>query len=331
MTLNWGILGTGRITRKLAAAIHAASGAELVGVASRDTGRAESAAAELGAPRAYGSYAALLADPGIDAVYNALPNSLHAEWTIRAAEAGKHILCEKPMASSPDEAQAMAAAAQQHGVRLMEAFMYRFHPQTMAIQELVASGAVGSVQAVRADFGFLLDRPSDIRWQAGLDGGALKDVGSYCLNFCRMLLGTRPVRVSAAARWADTGVDALLSATLEYASGQIAQISCDFVSSFHQTAQVFGQNGLIEVDRAFTMPPDRAASIRVTRGVHFASPETISFPACNHYQLQIEGFGKLIIGGAALPEMPLAETLDNHATIAALYQSAREGKPVDVV
>lgn len=329
---RWGILGTGRITRKLAAATHAAAGAELVAIASRDGARAEAAAREMGIPTAYGSYDELLAAPDIDAVYNALPNALHAEWTTKAAAAGKHILCEKPLASGYGEAVAMFEAARQHQVFLMEAFMYRFHPQTITVGRLVAEGAVGNVRLVRSDFGFLLDRPADVRWSAELAGGALMDVGCYPLSFARMLLGSAPKRVSAAARWSAGGVDELLAATLEYADGTIAQLECDFVTAFHQKAQVHGDAGLIELERAFTMLPDKPTTIQLTRGAHFAPVETIAVPAVNHYQLQVEGFGRLIDHGHGdWPEMPLADTLDNLTTIAALYQSAREGRPIDIV
>jgi xylose dehydrogenase (NAD/NADP) len=328
---RWGILGTGRITRKLAAAIHAAAGAELVAIASRDQGRAEAAAREMSIPAAYGSYEALLAAPDIDAVYNALPNSLHGEWTIKAAAAGKHILCEKPLASGYDEATAMFSAAREHKVFLMEAFMYRFHPQTLHVQRLLAEGAIGRVNLVRSDFGFLLDRPADVRWSAELSGGALMDVGCYPLSFTRMALGGAPKRVSAAARWSAGGIDVLLAATLEYADGTIAQLACDFVTAFHQTVQIHGDAGLIALDRPFTMLPDKPSTIQLTRGAHFAPVETITIPAVNHYQLQIEGFGRLLDHGHGdWPEMPLVDTLDNLRTIEALYRSAREGRPIDI-
>jgi predicted dehydrogenase len=334
MATKWGILGPGRIANKLAAAISEANDAETVAVASRDQERAEAFARQYGIARAYGSYQELLDAPDVDAVYIALPNSLHAEWAIKAARAGKHILCEKPLATSVEDATAMFSAAREHGVWLMEAFMYRFHPQTLKLQELLAAGAVGQVKLVRVDFGFSLNRPNDVRWSAELDGGALADVGCYCVNLARLVMGSAPQRAFAAARQAETGVDTLLAGTLEYDGDALAQVACDFVSSFHQTAQIIGSDGVIDLERAFTMPPDQPSRVRLWRGAHFAPLELIEIPPANHYRLQVEGFARLIArghaAGPALPEQPLAETLDNLRTIAALRASAREGHPVEV-
>lgn len=209
--------------------------------------------------------------------------------------------------------------------------MYRFHPQTLRVQRLLAEGAIGRVNLVRSDFGFLLDRPADVRWSAELAGGALMDVGCYPLSFARMALGSAPKRVSAAARWSAGGIDELLAATLEYADGAVTQIACDFVTAFHQTAQIHGDAGLIALGRPFTMLPDKPSTIQLARGAHFAPEETITIPPANHYQLQVEGFGRLVDHGHGdWPEMPLVETLDNLRTIEALYCSAREGRPVDI-
>jgi predicted dehydrogenase len=324
---RWGILGTGRIARKFAAAVQQSQTAQLVAVASRDAARAAEMGRAHAIERCYGSYAALLHDTLVDGVYIALPNALHAEWALAAARAGKHVLCEKPIGCSRDEAERMFAAAQAHGVFLMEAFMYRFHPQTLQVQELVGGGAVGAVRLVRVDFGLMLDRPDDIRWKAELGGGALLDVGSYAVNFARMVIGERPVRVSAAARWAPSGVDALLAATIEYPGGAVAQIACDYISSFHQTAQVIGSDGVIALDRAFTMPPDQISTIKLWRGAHFAPLEQIEVAAVNQYRLEAEGFAARVAAHGAAG-MPQSETLDNMATIEALIASARAGHPV---
>lgn len=331
--LQWGVIGVGRIARKFLGAVRESSMERVVALASRDLQRAEAAAHEFGVPRAYDSYDALLADPAVTAVYIALPNALHAEWTMRAARAGKHILCEKPLGMNVAEAETMFAAAREYGVWLMEAFMYRFHPQTLRLQQLIAAGAIGRPRLLRVSFCFLLDRPHDPRWNADLGGGSLYDVGCYCVNVARMLLGAAPARVSATARWAASGVDELLAATLEYPDGAVAQIACSFGASFHQSLQVAGDDGLIEVDRAFTMPPDQPATIRLWRGAHFAPLETIEIAAVNHYRLEAEGLAALVAAGPGahgLPEMPLRETLDNLATIEALYRSARAGAPVDL-
>ncbi len=329
MTIAWGIIGAGRIARKFAAALHEHSTSKLVAVASRDAARAMAIAAELGAPMAYGSYEALLADPQIQAIYIGLPNSMHAEWSIKAAQASKHILCEKPLAPTAAEAAHMYEVARANNVWLMEAFMYRFHPRTLQLAELIRSGAIGKVQVVRAGFSFKLERPADVRWDAAMAGGSLYDIGCYCVNLARLVIGEAPVRAWATARWSASGVDETLAGTLEYPGGAIAQIACSFRGGFQQQAQIIGSDGLIELDQAFTMHPNQQTAIRLWRGTVFPPLETLTFDPTNHYRLEIQGFERLIQQGHGahnLPEMPLAETLDNLATIETLLQSARTGE-----
>lgn len=326
--LQWGILGPGRISRKFAAALQESSEGRLLAVASRDAERGRVAAAEMGAERSYGSYAELLADADIEAIYIALPNSLHVEWAIRAAQAGKHVLCEKPLAPTAAEAATMFEAARSNGVWLMEAFMYRFHPRTIQLQEILRQELIGSVRLIRLGFSFSLEREQDVRWESGLAGGALYDVGCYTVNLARMVVGAAPQRVWASAQWTASGVDHTLAGTLEYPGGVVAQIACSFRASFQQQAQIVGSDGLIELDQAFTMHPHQETSIRLWRGNHFAEQETITLPATNHYRLEAEAFGRLIRAGhntSGLPEMPLTETLDNLRTIEALLSSARDG------
>lgn len=333
MTLRWGIISTGRIAGAFAEALVPSEEARMVAVASRAQEPAAAFARTYGIPRAYGSYAELLADPEVEAVYIGLPNSLHAEWTIKAAQAGKHILCEKPLGVSRAEAETMFEAARAGGVWLMEAFMYRFHPRTLKVKELIDSGAIGKVLLIRASFGFTVTSPANVRLSAELAGGALMDVGCYCVNFARMVVGAAPSRVAAVARPAESGVDATLAATLDYAGGALAQISCSLTSSHHHLAQIIGSAGIIEVEEAFTPPPDRPSRLRLLRGARNAELELIEFPPVNQYRLEAEGFGRLIGAGhgrQAQPEMPLSETLDNSATIDALLRSARTGHPVEV-
>jgi D-xylose 1-dehydrogenase (NADP+, D-xylono-1,5-lactone-forming) len=331
--LDWGIIGAGRIARKFAAGLRESQAGQLVAVASRDTLRAQTIAQELGAPIGHGSYEALLADPRVHAVYIALPNSMHAEWAIKAAQAGKHILCEKPLAPTRAEAEAMFEAAREHQVWLMEAFMYRFHPRTRALQELISAGAIGQIRLIRAGFSFSLDRPGDIRWDAALAGGALYDIGCYPLNLARALIGSAPNRAWASAQWAESGIDHTLAATLEYPGGAIAQLLCSFRASFQQQVQIVGSDGVIELDQAFTMHPHQDTHIRLWRGNHFAELERIEIAATNHYRLEADAFAQLVQSGhavAGLPEMPLQETLDNLATIEALLASARSQQVVTI-
>lgn len=331
--MNWGVISTGRIARAFLDALRSSETEQVVAVASRDAAKAAETAREFGVARSYGSYEALLADPDLQAVYIAVPNSLHAEWADVAARAGKQILCEKPLGVTREQSAAMFSAAREAEVWLMEAFMYRFHPRTLKIQELIAGGAIGTPQLIRASFGFAVTDPANVRLSAELAGGALMDVGCYCVNFSRMVAGQAPRRVSATARWGSSGVDETLAATLDYAGGAIAQISCSLASSHHHQAQVIGSEGIIEVEEAFTPPPDRPARLRVRRGARLATVEEIDFPPVNQYRLEAEGFGRLVAAGHAdhgLPEMPLVETLDNMATIEALLRSARAGHAVEV-
>ncbi|MFL5807092.1 MAG: Gfo/Idh/MocA family protein [Roseiflexaceae bacterium] len=321
--MRWGVIGTGWVARTFIAALRESAGERVVAVASRDAARAAALAAALGGARSYGAYADLLADSEVDAVYIGLPNSLHAEWSIACARAGKHVLCEKPLAVSHAEAERMFAAARAAGVWLMEAFMYRFHPQTRKVQELIAAGAIGQVRLIRAAFTFTVADPANVRLSAELAGGALMDVGCYPVNFARMIAGCAPDRVAVAARWAPAGVDETLVGSLEYPGGVIAQITCSLSASRVHSAQVIGSAGVIELDEAFTPPLDRPTRIRLRRG---AEIEEIEIPPANHYRLEAEAFGQLIAAGHGahgLPEMPLAETLDNIATIEALLEAAR--------
>jgi predicted dehydrogenase len=324
--MRWGVISTGWVARTFLNALRDSESEQVVAVASRDAERAAATAADFGIARAYGSYAELLADAEVEAVYIGLPNSMHAEWAIAAARAGKHVLCEKPLAVSGAEAESMFAAAREQRVWLMEAFMYRFHPQTLKVRELIASGAIGQPQLVRSAFTFNVTDPRNVRLSAELAGGALRDVGCYPVNFARMIAGTAPSGVAAVARWAASGVDETLSATLEYPNGLIAQIACSLAASRNHSAQVIGSEGAIEIEQAFTPPLDRATTIQLRRGSRGVDLETIEIAPANHYRLEAEAFGRLVAAGHGEPgllEMPLEETLDNIATIEALLQAAR--------
>lgn len=330
---RWGILGTGRIARRFALALRSSASEQVLAVASRDQARAGAFARELGVERAYDSYDALLDDPQVEVVYIALPASLHASWAIAAARAGKHILCEKPLATSAAEAEEMFEVARQSGVWLMEAMMYRFHPQTQQVQALLAQGAIGEVRQVQVSFTVQVRDPANTRLIPELGGGALFDVGCYCVNLARMAIGAAPEQVHALARWAPSGVDESLLATMEHPGGAFSQIACSLGATRNNLGRIIGSQGIIEVDEIFTPPTDRPTRIRIVRGIGPGDEELIEVAPADHFRLEAEGFAKLIGAGHAdhgLPEMPLIESLENAATIAALSQSAREGRTVRI-
>jgi predicted dehydrogenase len=319
--LRWGALSTANIGRRaVLPAIQRSGNGELLAVASRDAGRAAALAAELGAPRSYGSYEELLADPAIEAVYIPLPNSLHREWAIKAAAAGKHVLCEKPLALDPAECDEMIAAARQHGVLLMEAFMYRFHPQTARVLELLAQGAIGEPRVLRAAFTFRVTNPANIRMQPELGGGALMDVGCYCVNLARTLFGAEPTLAQAFANWGPSGVDELLLGQLRFAGERFAQFDSALTLARRESYQVAGTAGLIDVPVAF-LPGAGDTTIRITTAAG-VTEETIA--GADEYQLMAEHFAACVRGRATL-HYPPEEAAANMRAIAALYRSARSG------
>jgi D-xylose 1-dehydrogenase (NADP+, D-xylono-1,5-lactone-forming) len=319
--MRWGILGPGRISRSFLAGLAGSATEHAVAIGSRALDRAKAAAREFGVRRAYGSYEQLLADGEIEAVYVGTPNAAHAQWAIAAAEAGKHVLCEKPLGVSRAEVETMFAAAREHGVRLMEAFMYRFHPRTLRLAEIVAAGEIGAPTLVRASFGFAVTDPANVRLSAALAGGALMDVGCYPVNAARMIAG--PVRAATAtARWED--VDVTLAGVLDHTGGALSLVSCSLVSGRHNELEVVGSDGVIIVPDAFTPPKDRPSTMVITRGTE---SEEQTFAPVDQYTLEAEGFAALVAAGpeaaAALPQMPLVESLDNATTIDTLLATAR--------
>ncbi|HEU4734131.1 MAG TPA: Gfo/Idh/MocA family oxidoreductase [Kofleriaceae bacterium] len=323
MGLRIGILGAAKIAGSFMAGARASSRVEVVAIASRERARAEAFAREHGIARAC-SYDELIADPGIDAIYNPLPNSLHAEWSIAAARAGKHVLCEKPLAVSEAEAQAMFAAADAAGVVLLEAFPYMFQPQTLEIERLIAAGAIGEVRLMFGTFGFTIADPGNIRLERALGGGALMDAGCYPVSFVRQVFGVRPARVAAAARWVG-GVDQTLAATLEFPGGGIAQISCSFATAVHRRAIIAGSAGVIETD--FHNHTDRVAQpgYRIKRGTDWlADFETVPVASENGFRVEIDAFADLIVREDRASERARRlASLDNAWTLAAILDSAR--------
>ena len=330
--VTWGVLGTANIGRKAVnPAIRASRNGVLHAIASRNGAQAAAFAAEGGFASSHGSYEALLADGAIDAVYIPLPNGMHHRWTIAAAEAGKDILCEKPLALSKAECREMSAAARANGVLLMEAFMYRFHPRTEGLIALVRAGAIGAPRAIRSTFTFRLDNPANVRFDATQGGGALMDVGCYCVNVSRTLAGAEPVEVQAFATWGPTGVDTELSGALRFADGLVARFDCALTMERCEEVQVAGADGHLSTSAAFVPKPDGATIVQV-KG---REATVLPFEGGDQYRLMVEHFADQVLdrraGRAAAVRYPAEEAAANLAVIEALLRSARAaGRPQPV-
>lgn len=320
--VRWGIPGAANIAnRYVAPAITTSSNGELVAVASRNPARARDIYAFVPGVRVYSDYDSLLNDPEIDAIYNPLPNSLHAEWSIRALRAGKNVLCEKPLAVTAEEGARMVEVAQTSGKLLMEAFMYRFHPQTVWTLKQIADGRIGTVRLIYASFSFNImtpPRPKDIRLQAALAGGSLMDVGCYPINLCRAVYGHSPIAASARVYTpADFEVELSANAVLDYGDGRFALIDSSFDLPARQGAQIIGDAGKITIPVPFTPGIHEATVILSVEG------QTIHqhFAPVDQYRLEVEHFGSCVQFGHT-PELSLAVSLENLATIEAIYRSA---------
>lgn len=320
--LRWGVLSTANIGRvAVNPAIQSSANGVLVAVASRGADRARDFAEATGIPRWHGTYEGLIEDPEVDAVYVPLPNSLHREWAIRAAQAGKHVLCEKPLALTETECREMEDAATQAGVLLMEAFMYRFHPRTQRVVELTRQGYLGAFRNLRSTFTFRLTRPGNIRMDPELGGGALMDVGCYCVNVARTVAGAEPVEVHARANWADTGVDAEMTGLLRFADGAMAHFDCALTQERCEAYEVQGEDGYLRVPRAF-LPGTADAVMEEVRGRGARTDHVV--PGADEYRLMVEHFADCALTGAPL-RYPASEAALNMRTIEALYRSARTG------
>lgn len=328
--LRIGILGTAKIARAFIAGVAPSEKVVVTAVAGRNFEKTRAFAEETGVARARASYDALLADPEVDAVYNPLPNSLHAEWSIRAAEAGKHVLCEKPLAVTAREAEAMFDAARRHGVRLVEAFPYRSQPQTLRLKELLNENAIGPVRLVRASFGFTIADAGNIRLDPALGGGALYDGGVYPTNLVRTIAGTLPSRVHALARWTDRNVDRSLVASLEFPGGLLAQISCSFETAVHRHALIAGENGVIETSFANHFPIDRPATLSIKRSVAWDAPtDTIETTPTNGFLAEAESFADFVAGGTWNGTTE-AESVDTLRILEAILESSRTNRTIEL-
>ncbi len=263
--IAWGLLGTGRINGAIIPAVRDSGIATIAGIASRDKARAEAYAAERGIPRSYGSYEELLADPGIDVIYNALPNALHAPWTIRALEAGKHVLVEKPFAIARREVDAIFAAAARAGRIVVDGAMHRYHPRLHALKRAIDEDRIGSPLFFRGTFTLDLGRPDNARWDPGLGGGCLWDVGFYPVSVARYVAGAMPVAMEASARRTGRGVDEHFTATLRFAGGMTAQIAASFAAQYRTHIEIVGTSGLLRLELPFR-PDEPGSRLLLVRG-----------------------------------------------------------------
>lgn len=324
--IRWGILGCASIAEKAFVPAVARSRTGTLGaIASRDAARAEEWARRFGFPRAHRTYGDLVADPDIDAVYNPLPNDLHAEWSVRALRAGRHVLCEKPMAIDAAEVRAMIRAADERGVLLAEGFMYKFHPQIGKALEVIDRGAIGDVCSVHSSFTFRFAREgSNYRWSPAQGGGALYDVGCYTISAARLVLGAEPLSAYAAARVdPGTGVDMTTAALLEFPGGRFAQCDASFESQFQSRLIVVGTKGLLRLGRAFSAK-DFDVAVEIVRG---DAREEVAVPKADMYALMIDDFGAAVLGEALL-RYPASDAWHNMRAIDACFASIRTGARV---
>jgi len=324
-TVRWGILSTADIgVRKVIPGIRKAARCEVVAIASRDGEQARAVADQLGIPSAHASYEALLADPGVDAVYIPLPNHMHMDWTIAALRAGKHVLCEKPLAMTADDAQRMVDVAHETGLHLMEAFMYRQHPSWVAAMDLVESGRIGTLTAVQSWFSYYNDDATNIRNIVEYGGGALFDIGCYTINLSRMVFGGEPLHIQASVRRdRATGVDGLVSAILDF-DGGIASFTCAIRSESDQRVHIYGTKGRISIDIPFNIPPDRPTRIRLTAGGDPpVAPDTtvLEFPTTDPYTAEVERFVSAVLDGGPTP-VPPEDAVANLRVIDAIFAIA---------
>jgi predicted dehydrogenase len=326
--LRWGILGCARISRRgLIPGIHDSRTGTLLTLASRDGTTARAWAQEFDVPKAAGSYEEVLADPEIDAVYIPLPNELHKPWVFAAADAGKHVLCEKPLALNAEEAREMAAHCRERGVILMEAFMWRQQPRSLALKQMVSEGAIGKLRLIRASFSFPID-VRDWRLDPARGGGALWDIGCYGVSAARFYTDAEPRSIRARAHFWETGVDMTLVAALEFPGEIVAAIDCSFEQPSRCFVELVGTEGVIEVPDAFINPPQGPprATVRTIRPGTVVQDEDyqtreLTFEPTNHYASMVDAFAEAVARGSLLP--PAENGVAQMETIDAILAAAK--------
>jgi len=326
--VRWGILGAAKIAvEKVVPAMQRSKWVEVAAIASRDLAKAQRAAQALGIEKTYGSYEELLADDRIEAVYNPLPNHLHVPWTIKAAEAGKHVLCEKPIGMNADEARKLLEVQRRTGVKIQEAFMVRTHPQWLGTLELIRSGRIGELRVINGFFSYFNRDAKNIRNKLEMGGGALMDIGCYPVTISRFIFGAEPRRVMALIeRDPEMSVDRLTSAILDFPDGQ-STFTCSTQLVPYQRMQFFGTRGRIEVLIPFNAPPDKPIRIMIDDGsdLRGSAIEIKEFPVCDQYEIQGELFSQAILQNTPQP-IPLEDAVENMAVIDAIFRSAESGR-----
>jgi len=322
--LNWGLLSTAHINRKLIPPLRVSKRNHLLAVGSRLQESADAYAKEKKIERAYGSYDALLADPDIHVIYNPLPNHLHGEWTIKAVEAGKHVLCEKPLALSVDEVDAVKAAAHKHGCVVAEAFMYRHHPQTLKVQEIVKSGSLGTLKLIRGSFSFVLTREGDVRLKPEWGGGSIWDVGCYPISYARTIVGENPLEVFGWQVAGPTGIDETFVGQMRFKDNVLAQFDSSFVIPFRASMEIVGSDATLSIPAPFK--PGVNEQIFITRG---NKTKRIKIKGQELYLGEVEDMADaILLGKDSL--VSLDDSRANVEAISAFLESARVGKPLSL-
>ncbi len=321
--VRWGVLGTANIaTEKVLPAMQQGAHCDIAAIASRSLEKARASATRLGIPKAYGSYEELLADPEIDAIYNPLPNHLHVPWSIKALEAGKHVLCEKPIALTAAEAEVLAETARQYPhLKVMEAFMYRFHPQWQRARMLVREEKIGTLRTIQSFFSYYLDDPHNVRNRADSGGGGMLDIGCYTISLARFIFGDEPKRVFGIVEYdPQFMVDRLASGVMDFELGT-ATFTCGTQLSSYQRVNIFGTEGRIEIEIPFNAPPDRPCKMWHQHGDEV---EEIRLDTCNQYTIQGDLFSEAVLNDSDVPT-PIEDAVANMKVIEAVFRSAKSG------
>jgi predicted dehydrogenase len=327
--IRWGILSTANIgVQKVIPAMQQGTYCEMVAIASRDLGKAQTAARRLNIPKAYGSYEELLADSEVDAVYNPMPNHLHVPWSIQAVETGKHVLCEKPIALSAEEAQELLQTAQKHPhLKIMEAFMYRHHPQWQKAKQLVDNGQIGELKTIQSFFSYHNVDPENVRNIAAIGGGGLMDIGCYCISLSRFIFGCEPERIISEMEYdPQFKTDRITTGIIEFNEG-ISTFTCSTQLTPYQRVNIFGTEGRIEIEIPFNAPTDKPTRIWHQYGDKF---EEITFDRCDQYTIQGDIFSKAILNNTDVPT-PLEDAVDNMRVIDVLIKSSKSNTWCNIV